>query len=156
MQGSKPVRILTGDGQPVKGEAGLMVMPEQSIKKAKISEFDSLLLTGCMDIFQLEAEETIFSFIRGLYDSGAVIASISSSPFLLAKAGVLEGKRYTIGMTEENRYRAGVFDQSLYSDELVVTDGKIITARGRGFIRFGSEFGRALNVNFDDSWYKED
>ncbi|MEW4306053.1 DJ-1/PfpI family protein [Rossellomorea marisflavi] len=156
MQGGKPVRILTSDGKPVRGEAGLKVMPEQSIMEAKRSEFDSLLLTGCMDVFQLEAEETIFSFIKELHDSGSVIASISSSPFLLAKAGVLEGKRYTIGMTEENRQKAGVFDHSLYRDELVVRDGKIITARGRGFIRFGSEFGRALNVNFDDRWYKED
>ena len=84
-----------------------------------------------------------------------VIASISSSPFLLAKAGILRGKQYTVGMTEENMEKVGVFEKENYSDELVVQDGNIITARGRGFIRFGIYLGKALNLEFDDRWYQE-
>ncbi len=74
---------------------------------------------------------------------------------MLAKAGILQGKKYTIGMTEENREKSGVFEGENYCEELVVQDGKLITARGRGFIRFGVCFGKALNLTFDENWYKE-
>jgi 4-methyl-5(b-hydroxyethyl)-thiazole monophosphate biosynthesis len=84
-----------------------------------------------------------------------VIASISSSPFLLAKAGILKNKKNTVGMTMQNIDKSGVFEIENYSEEIVVQDGNLITARGRGFIRFGIYFGRALNLKFDERWYQE-
>lgn len=45
----------------------------------------------------------------------------------------------------------GVFEKENYSEELVVQDGNLITARGRAFIRFGTLLGEALNLTFDDN-----
>jgi protein deglycase len=36
----------------------------------------------------------------------------------------------------------------------VIEDGKIITARGRGFVEFGIGIGEALGLSFDEGWYK--
>ncbi|WP_245827553.1 hypothetical protein [Paenisporosarcina indica] len=47
------------------------------------------------------------------------------------------------------------FEKENYSDEMVVQDGNIIAARGRGFIRFGIYLGKALNLEFDERWYQE-
>ncbi|AWE07351.1 hypothetical protein DCE79_08175 [Lysinibacillus sp. 2017] len=84
----------------------------------------------------------------------ALIASISSSPYLLAKAGVLKGKKYTVGLTEQARETLGIFEREHYSDNLVVQDGKLITATGSGFIQFGTLIGKALNLSFDERWYQ--
>jgi len=47
-------------------------------------------------------------------------------------------------LREEAINQAGVFEMENYSKELVVQDGNIITARGRGLIRFGKYVGNAL------------
>ncbi|WP_052410399.1 type 1 glutamine amidotransferase family protein [Paenibacillus durus] len=67
---------------------------------------------------------------------------------------LMQGKKYTVGMTEENRKKTGVFEPENYSEEPVVRDGNLITARGREFIQFGTVLGQALNLSFDRQWYK--
>jgi 4-methyl-5(b-hydroxyethyl)-thiazole monophosphate biosynthesis len=34
-------------------------------------------------------------------------------------------------------------------------DGNLLTAVGKGFIKFGIEFGKMLNLTFDPNWYGE-
>lgn len=51
--------------------------------------------------------------------------------------------------------KLGVFEKENFSEELVVQDGNVITARGRGFIRFGKYLGNALKLEFDEGWYQE-
>jgi protein deglycase len=155
MQGGKPVVTIGVNRLPIKGESGLTCLPDTTIEALDPQEIDSLLLTGCMDIFALENEQTYIDFITKIKGEVSVIGSISSSPYLLAKAGVLKGKRFTIGMTKEGREMAGCFEEDHYSDELVVQDGSLITARGRGFVRFGVCFGKALDLAFDEGWYRE-
>ncbi|WP_108669251.1 DJ-1/PfpI family protein [Peribacillus acanthi] len=155
MQGQKPTIIVGVDKVPIKGESGLTVLPDTAVKDVNLSEIDSLLLTGCMDIFPIAEDSRYITFIEKVADSAEVIASISSSPLLLAKAGVLKGKKYTVGLPPEAINNIGVFEPANYSQDLVVQDGHIITARGRGFITFGKLLGRALNLKFDDHWYLE-
>lgn len=155
MQGKKPIVTVGLNNQLIKGESGLSCVADATVDEINFEEIDSLLLPGCMDIMSLNDEERLFDFIKQVATKETVIASISSSPFLLAKAGVLKGKKFTVGMTEENRKESRVFENENYSEEIVVQDGNIITARGRGFIRFGSYLGKALNLEFDERWYQE-
>lgn len=155
MQGGKQVVTVGGSMEPIRGESGLTCLPDTTVDEINIDEIDSLLLTGCMDIFSLENDKALIDFIKRIESQVTTIGSISSSPYLLAKAGVLKGKRYTIGMTKEARDKTGIFEKDNYSEDLVVQDGKVITARGRGFVRFGAHFGKALNLEFDERWYRE-
>ncbi|MET3727094.1 MAG: DJ-1/PfpI family protein [Bacillota bacterium] len=155
MQSDKPIITVGVNDQPIRGESGLTCVPDATIDDLNDNEIDSLLLPGCMDIFSIDDENKLIEFIQQIQDKVTVIASISSSPYLLAKAGVLKGKKYTIGMTEENREMTGVFEKENYCDSLVVQDGNLITARGRAFVRFGTLFGNTLNLTFDENWYKE-
>lgn len=154
MQGKKPVTVAGVEHQPIIGESGLTIIPDCLIDEIDLEKVDSLLLTGCMNIMALSEKETLFDFITQVASKNMVIASISSSPFLLAKAGVLKGKKYTAGLTEDFLDKVGVFEKGNYSHELVVQDGNIITAKGRGFIKFGKCLGNALKLDFDESWYE--
>ena len=156
MQGKKPIVTVGLYHEPITGESGLTCIPDTTVNEINLEEVDSLLLPGCMDIMSLVNEERIADFIKRVVTiEGSIIASISSSPLLLAKAGALKGKKFTVGMTKEEIERVGVFEKENYSKEFVVQDGNIITARGRGFIRFGKYFGNALNLEFEESWYQE-
>lgn len=153
MQGEKPVITAGLNTSPIKGESGLTCIPDIAIDKINLDEIDSLLMPGCMDIQAMEGKENYIHFIRQASERELVIASISSSPLLLAKAGILAGSKYTVGLMRKFMEETGVFELENYSEELVVKDGNIITARGRGFIEFGSCLGKALNLEFDERWY---
>lgn len=154
MQGGKPVITVGINNEPIRGESGLTCLPDTTINNVNFEEIDSLLLSGCMDILALQNEKKLFEFIRVMEKEVSAIASISSSPFLLAKSGVLKGKKYTIGLTKEIRDELGIFESENYSDDLVVQDGNLITARGRGFVQFGVLLGNQLNLTFDEKWYQ--
>ena len=154
MQGAKPVSIISIDKEPVKGEAGLALMADQTMDQVNYEEFDSLLLTGCMDIFAILDNAKYIDFIKKISNQeNFTIASISSSPALLAKAGLLKNKKYTVGLLEEARNSSGIFEAENYVNELVMKDGNIITAWGSAFIDFGILFGKTLDLQFEEGWY---
>lgn len=88
MQGGKPIITLGSNTKPIRGESGLNCIADLSVNEVELDDIDSLLLPGCMDISTLQLEESLLDFIRHLSAKGGMIASISSSPYLLAKAGV--------------------------------------------------------------------
>lgn len=153
MQGNKPVVTVGLHHRTIQGESGLTCLADMQLSDIDSDEIDSLLLPGCMDIMTLADEQALCNVIIKMHAKGAVIASISSSPYLLAKAGVLKEKNYTVGLSLEAIKQLEVFDLGYYKDDLVVQDGSIITARGRGFIPFGIAFGKALQLHFDENWY---
>ena len=155
MQGEKPIITASLENSPIKGESGLNCIPDKALDDLDMDEIDSLLLPGCMDINALQNKEKYIEFIKQASKREWLIASISSSPMLLAEAGVLVGRKDTVGLMKEFMEESGVFEMENYSNELVVQDGNIITARGRGFIRFGCCFGKALEIEFDERWYRE-
>ncbi|WP_409254339.1 DJ-1/PfpI family protein [Bacillus sp. SCS-153A] len=111
MQGDKPVVTCWTKDEPVRGESGLTCLPDVIIQEIDLNDIDSILLPGCMDIMSLDEEEGLCTFLKAAGDKVSVIAAISSSPYLLAKAGLLKGLRYTVGLTEEARDASGLFEK---------------------------------------------
>ncbi|CAM2904439.1 DJ-1/PfpI family protein [Paenibacillus sediminis] len=153
-QGGKPITTIGITSDPIKGESDLTCVTDTTIYDADISALDSIVFPGCMDISTLFGNEDLIHFIQKCAQKeDFLFAAISSSPYLLAKSGLLENKKYTIGMLPEHRTELGLFNEDNYSNDLVVKDGHIITARGRGFIDFGIQLGKALKLDFDPRWY---
>lgn len=156
-QGDHPITTIGITSSPIKGESDLTCVPDTTIDAVDISALDSLLFPGCMDISTLYDHDDLIAFIVNCAKNKELkVAAISSSPYLLARAGLLADKKYTIGMEAEERSRTGLFQEENYSHDLVVRDGNMITARGRGFIDFGIQFGQLLGLNFDGRWYQPD
>lgn len=155
MQGKKPIKTIGLTLDAVTGESGLTCKPDLSIADADAGRIDSLLLPGCFDISTLTEAEELFQYVKTVVHHDTKIFAISSSPFILAKAGLLENKTYTVGLLREDRDVLGVFDEKNYREELVVQDGNLVTARGRAFVEFGIMVGQLLNVSFDSQWYNK-
>ncbi len=153
-QGNKEKVFIGWNPNPVKGEAGLTCIPETTIDQVDISEIDSLVLPGVDDFKHLVEAEELFTFVRKVAEQNAIIAAISSAPIVLAKAGVLSGHNYTVGVSMEFLSESGFFEVDNYIDGPLVQDRNIITARGSYFIGFAVAFGRKLGLEFNPSWYK--
>lgn len=107
------------------------------------ADFDAIVFIGgpgCLD--NLDNEES-YRVVKETVSRNKVLAAICISPVILAKAGVLEGKKATVWSSPMDKSPVKILEENgaIYQDELVVVDGKIITANGPAAAK---KFGEAI------------
>ncbi|MBM7578691.1 DJ-1/PfpI family protein [Jeotgalibacillus terrae] len=152
-QGGKKVLYIGLEHQVVKGEAGLPCIPETTIQEVDISKLDSIVLPGVDDFEHLVDHKELSAFIKRINAQGKIIGAISSAPYLLAQSGVLCDRKYTTGLTAEQRAFLGGFTDAYFVDAPTVVDGQIVTARGSAFVDFAFKYGELLQLHFQKNWY---
>lgn len=148
-------------------EEGLRVKRSKALQELAIAEYDSLLLPGCMDPREIIDDSRIHAFLRNFDLATHVVASISSSPLLLLKAGMLDGKAYIAGVMKEGLLEEGFTMEQMHGMRDVtelknadgtitkcMRDGNLLTAVGSDFINFGIAFGNMLGLEFEPGWYQ--
>ncbi len=125
------------------GMLGRTVVANFAIGDVKPQLFDALVIAGGSGARDLAKNPVVLSVVSSFDTIGKPIAAICLAPEILAKAGVLKGKKAT------------VFHDSLNSDSIntlkangakflpdpIVRDGRILTAKGPQFAKhFGEEF----------------
>lgn len=131
-----------------------------------IEEYDSLLIPGCMDLEDIISSERILNFLKKFDTKDMIIASISSSPILLLKAGMLENRRFMAGVIKEELVEEGFTMEQMKNmvdikelsenyDNIgpCIVDDNILTSVGCNFIQFGIQFGKMLSLDFQPGWY---
>ena len=112
----------------INGAHGVRVTPDTSLDKIKADDFDVIILPGGNPGFvNLGKSEKVLKLVREMYDRNKYVTAICGAPSVLAKAGVIQGKRATIFPGMEDTLTG-----AQYSDERVVIEGKIITSQGPG------------------------
>lgn len=153
-QANHPKIFIGLKNEPIKGEAGLICLPEMTIDEVNPNLIQSLVMPGVDDFQHLMEEEALFEFIRQVYENDGIIGAISSAPFLLAKAGILLDRYYTTGISRQAREFLGVFSEKRFVDAPLVCDRGIITAKGAYFTDFAIKFGQVLGLDFNQNWYR--
>jgi len=106
-------------------------------------DFDAVIFVGGPGALDALDNEDSYELARETVSQDKVLASICISPVILAKAGVLKGKKATVWSSALDRSPVKTLQNygAIYQDQLVVVDGKIITANGPGA---AEEFGEAI------------
>ncbi len=86
---------------------------------------------GCLS--ELDNEDS-YRVAQETISQNKVLAAICVSPIILAKAGVLEGKKATVWSSLMDKSAIKILEENgaIYHGEPVVTDGNIITGNGPG------------------------
>lgn len=71
----------------------------------------------------------------------------------MAKAGVLEGKKYCAGLFEEDIDKYDFLDRNYIVKAPLIVDENIITATGKAYREFAIEVARKLNFHCDEQWF---
>ena len=108
-----------------------------------ISSFDAIVFIGGPGCLGNLDNENSYQVAKETVSQNKILASICISPIILAKAGVLKGKKATVWSSPMDRSPVKILEENgaIYQDELVVVDGKIITGNGPGAAK---EFGEAI------------
>ena len=112
----------------VTGAHSISIGADRNFSETDFSQYDGVILPGGMPgTTNLAADERVLALLHNFADAGKLTAAICAAPTVLAKAGLLEGKKAVCypGMEEQLTGAKVSFDP-------VAVDGTVITSRGLG------------------------
>lgn len=120
--------ILAGlDSFDIRSARDLHIAAEVLLAEAT-RDFDALVLPGGQPgTGNLGKSPLVLDMIRSANGEGKLVAAICAAPSVLAKAGVLTGRRFTCFPGVEKEVGGAIFESGA-----VVVDKNIITSRGMG------------------------
>ena len=103
-----------------------------TLEELELVDFDAIVFIGGPGALKELDDEKSYNIIKETVLQNKVLGSICISPVILAKAGVLKGKKATVWNSTLDRGPIKILKENgaIYIPEEVVIDGKIITANG--------------------------
>jgi len=107
------------------------------------ADFDAVVFIGGPGCLKNLDNEESYRIARETVSQNKILGSICISPVILAKAGVLEGKKATVWSSVMDKSGVKILKENgaIYQADSLVVDGKIITANGPAAAR---EFGEKI------------
>jgi len=135
-----------------KGEAvgtyGGVVNVDFSFDELDVSDFDAIVFVGGSGAINYLDNEKAHSIAKQAIKENKLLAGICIAPAILARSGVLKGKKATVWSNEMDKSGINILKQEKvdYQQDCVVIDGNIITANGPKSARaFGEEIVKKLD-----------
>lgn len=121
--------IVTLDGEPVTSFNRMQVQPRRALSACQ--DADLILVPGMMGRPDQLLEQTdLLDWLRRQAARGAIIASACSGAFLLAEAGLLDGRTATTHWQLADRFRQRYPKVELHIDRLLIDGGNYLCAGG--------------------------
>lgn len=108
-----------------------------------VSDFDAVVFAGGPGALDHLNSQDSYRIVKEAIEQNKILAAICISPVILAKAGVLNGKKATVWTSPVNKRPKKNIEENgaVYQDKDVVQDNNIITANGPVA---AEEFGRKV------------
>lgn len=145
---SKKYQIInaTPDGLDIADSTGLPLKAQMSYSEVSLDACRAILVPGGNPDSIVHNKEIDRILIEAC-DRGLLIAGICAGPSVLAKAGILRGKKIAHGYRPEQfEFLAEVFRDVTLTDSLFVADGIILTAKPEAHIEFAVEIACRLGA----------
>ena len=152
----KEIVTFSAGQEPVKSEDGFTILPDKAFEEFRREDFDCLVLPGIWEPLPVMLDERNIRFLEQFRGDGSlVIAAISSSPLLLGKAGLLDGRRFTHGVFEEFMDAFPVMPREGIVHTFMVEDGNLITAYGGAFREFAAAVAHRVGIDCPDTIFSD-
>ena len=120
--------IAVGENKTVKGAHGIEIIADITESELDKCVPEVIILPGGMPgTLNLENSATVIEILGRCMAEGSLICAICAAPSILGISGYLKGKKATCYPGFEH-----YLDKALFTNEKVVRDGNIITAKGMG------------------------
>lgn len=137
------VKIASSSLGQASGKLGGSLEVDVTLSDLDVVDFDAVVFVGGPGAVEYVDDAQAHKVAKDVVTQDKVLAAICIAPEILAKAGVLEGKKATVWTSVGERGGIKVLEDggAEYVAENVVQDGKIITANGPAAAK---EFGKTI------------
>jgi transcriptional regulator GlxA family with amidase domain len=119
--------VVSAGGPRVRTQTGFILETGNDI--SELERADTVVVPGWSDPDD-EPSEALTQALVGAYDRGARVVSLCTGAFVLAAAGLLDGRRATTHWMYAERLRARYPDVELDADVLYVAEDRVMTSAG--------------------------
>jgi len=123
------VRTIARRPQPVRTSSGLTLVPDGPLPRRNES-IDTLIVPGGSGRGQAIADPALLRWLAGVPSRCRRVASVCTGAFLLAAAGLLDGRRATTHWAYAQQFAREHPEVDLDADPIFVRDGDIWTSAG--------------------------
>lgn len=142
---------LTPDGKSHSASNGLEISNTVRYADFQIENCNGILVPGG-NPDSVAGNEDIMNLLRAANDKKCLIAAICAGPSILGKAGILKGRRIAHGYgPSQLEFLKEIFAGVVVTDELLLWDDFILTAKPSAHIDFAIEFANRLCLVSNDA-----
>ena len=124
--GHQPVVIGSGKKEGHSGKHGTLNKVDMAVTDAESDSFEAVVVPGGYAPDKMRLRPGFARIVKKVHERGGMVASLCHGPWILASAGIMDGKRVTCWPSlKDDMVNAG----AEYVDQEVVVDGNIITSR---------------------------
>jgi len=132
---------------PVQSMGGITIQPSRTVATVEPAEVAVLIVPGGDRWEKEPLEPELTQLLETLDREGVPIAAICAATAVIARVGLIRGRRHTSnGLSYLRKQVPGYADDSMYVDEPAVRDRGLITASGLGDVEFAGEIMAELGV----------
>ena len=126
-EGGYSLTILAAEAGPVASSSGVSLYAEAF---ANAPPLDTLIVAGGEGTRRAAFDPALLAYVRATAASARRVASVCSGAFLLAAAGLLEGRRATTHWSRSKDFARRFPGVRLEADRIFIKDGQIWTSAG--------------------------
>lgn len=123
------VRLLSRDGRPLASSSGMTIAPHGSLRQAPTA-LDTLIVPGGPGHHDAGEDAATIAWIAAAAARARRTASVCTGAFLLARAGLLDGRRATTHWSAAAELQRRHPEVHVDAEPIFVRDGRIWTSAG--------------------------
>jgi transcriptional regulator GlxA family with amidase domain len=124
---ASPIKVLAAKPGPVRSSAGVELVARGLKPSGAVS---TLIVAGGEGVETAARCDKTLGFVRAIAKRGVRVASVCSGAFILAEAGLLDGRRATTHWRRTKQFLATYPKVKLEPDQIFVRDGNVWSSAG--------------------------
>lgn len=149
------IDTVASEMKPYESEDGFLVTPTRTVDEVQVSDYRCIILPGTINPLPALYDDRLIDFLRKGKDTDTLFAAISSSPILLSKAGILDGKNFTAGYFMQMAEIFSFIEKNHFVHKPVVESGNVITGIGMFFREFAESVLNKLGYDVGEHFMNE-
>jgi transcriptional regulator GlxA family with amidase domain len=127
--GAYEIELVASSGSPLRTSSGLQLVPDRALESCR-GAIDTLVVAGGLGVRDAARDAQLIGWLKPAARRSRRVASVCTGAFVLARAGLLDGRRATTHWAACQALRRNYPKIDVDPDPIFVRDGNVYTSAG--------------------------